>query len=322
MTLGPLIIDIEGLTLTSEDKDILKHPLIGGVILFSRNYESKKQLSSLTKKIKSIHRNDELLICVDQEGGRVQRFKKDFTLLPSFSKIGKTWNLNSSSSISDVVSDAIKYGNILGHELKDVGVDLSFTPVLDIDWARSEVIGDRSFGSDPHKVTVIASSMMHGLLMSGMKNCAKHFPGHGWALSDSHFEDAIDERKFEDIEKNDLVPYKVLCGSNGPIFSVMPSHVTYTNCDKSPAGFSNFWINEILRKQLKFEGIVISDDLSMAAAKIHKTISDSVYSALNAGCDATLICNKRDLVIEVLNKFKINLNNLRLRNLKDLKCKF
>ena len=141
---------------------------------------------------------------------------------------------------------------------------------------HSEVIGDRSFGSDPQKVTVIASSMMHGLLMSGMKNCAKHFPGHGWALSDSHFEDAIDERKFEDIEKNDLVPYKVLCGFNGPIFSVMPSHVTYTNCDKNPAGFSNFWINEILRKQLKFEGIVISDDLSMAAAKIHKTISDSV----------------------------------------------
>ncbi len=319
MSLGPLVIDIEGLSLTLEDEEILKHPLVGGVILFSRNYESKKQLTLLTKQIKNINRNEKLLICVDQEGGRVQRFKNDFTLLPSLSKIGEVWDVNSSSSISMVLSKAFKYGNILGQELRSVGVDLSFTPVIDLDWSRSEVIGDRSLGRDPYKVSVIASSIMHGLLMSGMKNCAKHFPGHGWSKFDSHFEDAIDEREFKDIEDNDLIPYKILCGAHGPISSVMPSHVIYTKCDKNPAGFSNFWINEILRKKIKFNGLVISDDLSMVAAGIHKNIIDRVDAALTAGCDAILICNKRDLVIEVLNKYQINLQNIELRDLKELK---
>ncbi|OUW02328.1 MAG: beta-N-acetylhexosaminidase, partial [Betaproteobacteria bacterium TMED156] len=302
MNLGPLIVDISGTSLTKEDKEIILHPLVGGLILFSRNYTSKKQLRNLITKIKNLRKDPSVLICVDQEGGRVQRFRKNFSELPCMREYGKSWNIKNSLSVALSLLNSYNNGKLIASELIDVGVDFSFTPVLDLDWNKSSVIGDRSISQDPYIVFSIANSLMSGLLSAGMKNCAKHFPGHGWAREDSHFSLPMDLRKFSTLKKNDLIPYKLLV-KTGILTAVMPAHVVYKKIDINPAGYSSIWLKNILRTQLGFRGLIISDDLSMKGACNYSDILDRVDVSFNAGCDALLICNDRNAVLRVLDDY-------------------
>lgn len=297
---SPLIIDIAGTTLSSVDRTRLSHPLVGGLILFQRNWKTRDQLQKLCRAIKKI-RND-LLICVDHEGGRVQRFKSDgFTHLPAMSVLGKMWMHDP----MDALNSASACGYVLGAELRACGVDLSFTPVLDLDHGGSGVIGDRSFARDPRVVTMLAKSLMHGLLQSGMANCGKHFPGHGFVRADSHIDIPVDRRNLKTILADDATPYAWLSTS---LTGVMPAHVIYPKVDSRPAGFSEKWLNDILRAKLRFQGAIFSDDLSMAGARMidgqEVSYAQAAVTALNAGCDLVLLCNQsldeRDLIDEMI----------------------
>ncbi len=285
---APLIIDIAGLELTRIDQARLRNPLVGGVILFSRNWESRTQLTALCSAIRAVRRD--LLICVDHEGGRVQRFRTDgFTHLPPMRALGNAWMKDQLAA----TNAATACGYVLGAELRACGVDLSFAPVLDLDYCESSVIGDRAFGRDPRVVTMLAKSFMHGLLQSGMHNCGKHFPGHGFAKADSHVAIPTDDRSLKAILADDAAPYQWL---NTSLSSVMPAHVIYSKVDARPAGFSNRWLNFILRGQLGFGGAIFSDDLSMEAARLidgrQVSYTDAATAALNAGCDMALLCNQ------------------------------
>jgi beta-N-acetylhexosaminidase len=285
---APLIIDIAGLTLTELDRERLNHPLVGGMILFARNWQDRAQLTALCSEIKAVR--SDLLICVDHEGGRVQRFKTDgFTHLPPMRALGE---MHASSSVhaSNVASAC---GYVLGAELRACGVDFSFTPVLDLDYGESGVIGDRAFARDAQVVSHLAKSIMHGLLLSGMANCGKHFPGHGFVAADSHTDIPVDERSLEAILTDDAAPYGWL---NTVMTSVMPAHVIYPQVDKRPAGFSKHWLQTILRGQLGFDGAIFSDDLSMAGARLidgkEVSYTEAAVAALTAGCDMVLLCNQ------------------------------
>ncbi len=285
---APLIIDIAGLTLTKDDRRRLKNPLTGGIILFARNWENRAQLTALCAAIKGIRKD--LLICVDHEGGRVQRFKTDgFTHLPPMRALGELWARDRLAA----TNAATACGYVLGAELRSCGVDFSFTPVLDLDFGESSVIGDRAFGRDPRVVTLLAKSLMHGLLQSGMMNCGKHFPGHGFVKADSHHEIPVDKRSLKAILQDDAAPYEWL---NTTLSSVMPAHVIYPKVDSRPAGFSEQWLTYILRGQLGFGGAIFSDDLSMAGARTidgkEVTYTQAAAFALNAGCDMVLLCNQ------------------------------
>ena len=285
---APLIIDIAGLTLNKDDRRRLKNPLTGGIILFARNWENRAQLTALCAAIKAIRKD--LLICVDHEGGRVQRFKTDgFTHLPPMRALGELWVKDQLAA----TNAATACGYVLGAELRSCGVDFSFTPVLDLDFGESSVIGDRAFGRDPRVVTLLAKSMMHGLLQAGMMNCGKHFPGHGFVKADSHHEIPVDKRSLKAILADDAAPYEWL---NTTLTSVMPAHVIYPKVDSRPAGFSEQWLTYILRGQLGFGGAIFSDDLSMAGARLidGKEVShtQAAATALNAGCDMVLLCNQ------------------------------
>lgn len=285
---APLIIDIAGLALSKADRRRLKHPLTGGVILFGRNWENREQLSALCADIKSIRQD--LLICVDHEGGRVQRFRTDgFTHLPPMSALGQLWIKDQLAA----TNAATACGYVLGAELRACGVDFSFTPVLDLDHGGSGVIGDRAFGRDPRVVTLLAKSLMHGLLQAGMTNCGKHFPGHGFVKADSHTDIPVDKRSLKAILADDAAPYEWL---NTTLTSVMPAHVIYPKVDARPAGFSEKWLTFILRGQLGFGGAIFSDDLSMAGARIidgkEVSYTEAAVAALNAGCDMVLLCNQ------------------------------
>ena len=285
---APLIIDIAGLTLNKDDRRRLKNPLTGGIILFARNWENRAQLGSLCAAIKSIRKD--LLICVDHEGGRVQRFKTDgFTHLPPMRALGALWMKDQLAA----TNSATACGYVLGAELRSCGVDFSFTPVLDLDFGESSVIGDRAFGRDPRVVTLLAKSLMHGLLQSGMMNCGKHFPGHGFVKADSHHEIPVDKRSLKAILADDAAPYEWL---NTTLTSVMPAHVIYPKVDSRPAGFSEQWLTYILRGQLGFGGAIFSDDLSMAGARTidgkEVSYTHAAMLALNAGCDMVLLCNQ------------------------------
>lgn len=291
-----LIIDIAGLDLTAKDRQRLKHPLVGGIILFARNWRNREQLSSLCRDIKNV-RND-LLICVDHEGGRVQRFKTDgFTHLPPMRALGEMWMNDSrggaGSGAMRATNAATACGYVLGAELRACGVDLSFTPVLDLDFGESSVIGDRSFGRDPRVVSLLAKSLMHGLQISGMANCGKHFPGHGFVKADSHIDIPVDKRSLKAILADDAAPYGWLSTT---LASVMPAHVIYPKVDSRPAGFSPKWLGDILRGQLGFCGAIFSDDLSMAGARLidgqQVSYTQAAAVALNAGCDLVLLCNQ------------------------------
>jgi beta-N-acetylhexosaminidase len=293
---APLIIDIAGTTLSKMDRERLKHPLVGGLILFARNWQDRAQLTALCRAIKKIRAD--LLICVDNEGGRVQRFKTDgFTHLPPMRALGDLWmqapSANGRGGPLDAMHAATACGYVLGAELRACGVDLSFTPVLDLYFGGSSVIGDRAFARDPRVVAMLARSLMQGLLQSGMANCGKHFPGHGFVKADSHTAVPVDARSLKTILADDAAPYLWLRGVTG---SVMPAHVIYPKVDALPAGFSPRWLGEILRTKLGFTGAVFSDDLSMAGARVVDgtpvTFTQAALVALQAGCDMALLCNQ------------------------------
>ena len=285
---APVVLDIAGTTLSADDRRRLKHPLTGGLILFGRNWQDRLQLTELTGAIKSIR--PDILICVDHEGGRVQRFRTDgFTHLPPMRVLGEMW-MKDAMTATDAATAA---GHVLGAELRACGVDFSFTPVLDLDHGPSGVIGDRAFHRDARVVTLLAKSLMHGLLLAGMHNCGKHFPGHGFVAADSHVDIPVDKRSLQRILADDAKPYEWLSTS---LSSVMPAHVIYPKVDALPAGFSERWLKDILRLQLGFNGAIFSDDLSMAGARhingAEVTCAEAASVALNAGCDLVLLCNQ------------------------------
>ncbi len=285
---APLVIDVAGTSLTKQDKKRLKHPLVGGVILFSRNWESREQLLSLCAETKAVR--SDILICVDHEGGRVQRFKNDgFTHLPAMGQLGKY----SEQDALAAHNAASACGYVLASELRACGVDFSFTPVLDLDFGTSSVIGDRAFHREAKVSALLAKSLMHGLLGAGMANCGKHFPGHGYVRADSHTDIPVDESTLNKILEEDALPYGWLSTT---LTSVMPAHVIYPEVDSRPAGFSTKWLQDMLRTQLGFTGLIFSDDLSMAGARLidgkEVNYTEAAVAALNAGCDMVLLCNQ------------------------------
>jgi beta-N-acetylhexosaminidase len=294
---APLILDVAGKELTAADRHRLAHPLTGGVILFARNWESRAQLLQLTSAIKAV--KDDLLICVDHEGGRVQRFRTDgFTHLPPMRAFGELWMQGDGkggpgNGALRATNAATAAGYVLGSELRACGVDFSFTPVLDLDWGESGVIGDRAFHRDPRVVALLAKSLMHGLLQAGMANCGKHFPGHGFVKADSHTDVPVDKRSLKAILGDDAAPYPWLSAT---LTSVMPAHVIYSKVDSRPAGFSSRWLQDILRRQMRFDGAIFSDDLSMEGARRLDgqvvSYADAAVAALRAGCDLVLLCNQ------------------------------
>ena len=292
---GPLMIDIAGLELTDLDRQRLQHPLVGGLILFARNYQSPEQLSRLTAEVHAL-RSPALPIAIDHEGGRVQRCREGFTRLPAMRRLGELWGANQQRALAA----AHDIGFVLAAELRQCGVDLSFTPVLDLDWGRNKVIGDRSFHSDPAVVAQLAGALIKGLRRAGMAACGKHFPGHGWAEADSHVAFPVDSRTLSGLAI-DLGPYWQLT-LNRALDGVMPAHVVYPHVDSLPAGFSPRWIGK-LRNEMGFDGVIFSDDLSMAAASIAGDIVGRASAAWDAGCDMLLVCNSPDAVGDLLERW-------------------
>lgn len=287
---APVVLDVAGASLNADDRRRLKNPLTGGLILFARNWVDRRALVELTAEIKSVR--PDVVISVDHEGGRVQRFRSDgFTHLPPMRALGELW-MQDPLTATDAATAA---GYVLGAELRACGVDLSFTPVLDLDHGGSSVIGDRAFHRDARVATLLAKSLMHGLLLSGMANCGKHFPGHGFVKADSHTEVPIDKRSLKALLADDAKPYEWLSTS---LSSVMPAHVIYPKVDELPAGFSARWLKDILRLQLGFHGAIFSDDLSMEGARRiggkEVRYADAAAVALNAGCDMVLLCNQSE----------------------------
>ena len=285
---APVVLDVAGTELNTDDRRRLAHPLVGGLILFARNWRDRRQLVALTAEIKTLR--PDLLICVDHEGGRVQRFRSDgYTHLPPMRSLGELW-MRDAMAATDA---ATACGYVLGSELRACGVDLSFAPVLDLDHGPSTVIGDRAFHRDPRVATLLAKSLMHGLLLAGMANCGKHFPGHGHVAADSHVDVPVDRRALATILADDARPYEWLGTS---LASVMPAHVIYPRVDARPAGFSARWLKEILRGRLGFDGAIFSDDLSMAGARRlagrELSYAEAAALALDAGCDLVLLCNQ------------------------------
>lgn len=293
---APLIIDVAGTRLTQTDRLRLAHPLVGGVILFARNWADREQLARLCRQIKQVR--PDLLICVDHEGGRVQRFRTDgFTHLPPMRALGERWFAGRAGHESEAAlaacNAATAAGWVLGAELRACGVDFSFTPVLDLDHGGSTVIGDRAFARDARVTTLLAQALMAGLRQSGMRNCGKHFPGHGFVKADSHVDIPVDRRSLKAILADDAAPYGWLSAS---LDSVMPAHVIYPRVDARPAGFSSRWLQDILRERMGFTGAIFSDDLSMAGARLidgrEVSYTEAALTALEAGCDLVLLCNQ------------------------------
>lgn len=295
---APLIIDVAGHSLTTAERQRLAHPLVGGVILFARNWQDRAQLTRLCRQIKAVR--PDLLIAVDHEGGRVQRFRTDgFTHLPPMAAFGALWlsapkkGEGEGGPAMRATNAATAAGYVLGAELRACGVDLSFTPVLDLDYGESSVIGDRAFARDPRVVTLLAQSLMLGLQQSGMGNCGKHFPGHGFVKADSHLAIPVDNRSLKAILAEDAAPYGWLSSS---LQAVMPAHVIYPKVDGRPAGFSQRWLQDILRLQLGFTGAIFSDDLSMEAARHidgrDVSFAEAALAALTAGGDMVVLCNQ------------------------------
>ncbi len=283
MLLGPVMGDIAGLELTGADKIRLMHPLMGGVILFARNYANPEQLKQLTASIRVL-RSPHLMIVVDHEGGRVQRFRDGFTIIPAMRLLGECYQHDQTNGLA--LAHAV--GVVIGTEMVAHGLDFSFAPVLDLDWGESTVIGERSFGRDPNVVAALAGAVIAGMHTVGVAACAKHFPGHGFVRADSHHEIPRDTREFAAIAADDMLPFQLLASQYD---SVMPAHIIFEKVDASPAGFSAHWLQQVLRKSLGFQGVIFSDDLTMEGASVVGDDTARGMAALTAGCDMVVLCN-------------------------------
>jgi beta-N-acetylhexosaminidase len=301
MSLGPLMVDIPGLELTPEDREVLSHPLVGSVLLFSRNYRDRQQVAALTAQIRAL-RSPSLLIAVDHEGGRVQRFREGFTRLPPARLLGRRFE----EDRRDALGIARTLGWLLARELRDVGVDFSFTPCIDLDYGVSEVIGDRAFHRDPDVVGALAVATMSGLRDAGFAAVAKHFPGHGAVVADSHTALPVDRREFVDLEQ-DLRPYRIMIDNQLP--AVMAAHVVFPAVDELPASLSRRWLSDLLRRSLGFHGCIFADDLSMAGAAVGGDVLERAHLSLAAGCDVLPLCNDRGAVERLLGRLHIDLVN-------------
>ena len=286
-----LMLDIDGLELTADDKELLQHPGTGGLIFFSRNFSSREQITALAKSIRAVR--PDILIAVDQEGGRVQRFRDGFVRIPPMRMLGNTYEKDQQMGLQH----AQLLGGLMAAELVSCGIDISFAPVLDLDFGQSSVIGDRSFHADPFRATQLAGAFIDGMASAGMAATGKHFPGHGFVKADSHLELPVDTREFSEIESQDIVPFKVLAAK---LAGIMPAHVVYEKVAAEPAGFSPFWLQKILRQQLGFKGVIFSDDLAMEGAASVGSYAQRTEAALSAGCDMVLVCNDRAGAIETL----------------------
>jgi beta-N-acetylhexosaminidase len=298
MKLGPVMVDVAGLELTPDDVERLQHPQVGGVILFARNFAAPLQLIQLTHSIREL-RSPHLVIAVDHEGGRVQRFRHGFTPIPPMRALGRLWDRDPAQALAA----ARGCGFVIASELQAHGVDFSFTPVLDVDYGESGVIGDRAFHSDPHTIAVLAEALQAGLNAAGMTSVGKHFPGHGYVRADSHLEVPVDDRTLAEITAADLMPFQRLARSN--MGGIMPAHVIYPKVDAKPAGFSSVWLQKVLREKLGFQGLIFSDDLSMEGASTAGGVVSRANAALNAGCDMVLLCNDprgQDTMLEGLER--------------------
>ena len=281
---GPVMLDVEGLELAAADRERLAHPLVGGVILFTRNYADPAQLAALTASIRAM-RDPAPLVAVDHEGGRVQRFRTAFTAIPPMRLLGETWDRD----VAQAARDAEALGRTIAGELRPRGIDFSFTPVLDLDFGSSGVIGDRAFHRNPNAVAHLASALRRGLNAGGMAAVGKHFPGHGFVAADSHTDVPVDGRPMTAIAADDLVPFGALVRAG--LEAIMPAHVIYPEVDDRPAGYSRVWLQEILRGRLGFDGVIFSDDLGMAGAHTAGDIVARAEAAVVAGCDVVLTCN-------------------------------
>ena len=299
--MGPVMIDVQGTSLSQEDKEILQHPLVGGLIFFTRNYHSPEQITELSTQIRSAARKP-LLIAVDHEGGRVQRFRDGFSLIPA---MGSLWQM-AKQNLSLAKSLAKQSGALMALEVQAVGIDISFAPVLDIN-NISDVIGDRSFHREVDYVTELAEAFISGLHLVGMKATGKHFPGHGSVKADSHIDLPIDIRSKADIFQQDLMPFKQLI-AKGKVDALMPAHVIFPEVDNQAVGFSRYWLQKILREQLGFNGVIFSDDLSMEGAASVGGYIERAEAAQSAGCDMLLLCNNRQGCVEVLDGANISTN--------------
>jgi beta-N-acetylhexosaminidase len=282
--LGPVMVDVGGLELTPDDIERLQHPQVGGAILFARNFAAPLQLIQLAHSIREL-RSPALLIAVDHEGGRVQRFRHGFTPIPAMRELGRLWDRDPAQAIAA----ARGCGFVIGSELQAHGVDFSFAPVLDVDYGESSVIGDRALHADPNVIAVLAEALQAGLNSAGMMSVGKHFPGHGYVRADSHHEVPVDDRTLAEISARDLVPFQRMARSG--MGGMMPAHVIYPKVDSKPAGFSSVWLQKILREKLGFQGIIFSDDLLMEGASVAGGVVARANAALNAGCDMALLCN-------------------------------
>ena len=289
---GTLFIDIDGTELSGADCRLLENPHVGGVILFGRNTQQSEQTAQLSRAIHAVR--DDLVVSIDQEGGRVQRLRKGVTRLPPMAALGKVFQRDE----SEALNGAREVGYLMAAELRLLDIDVSFAPVLDVDYGRNSVIGDRAFACDAHQISALAAAFVAGMSEAGMAATGKHFPGHGWADADTHHKDALDTRSFDEVWEQDLVPFRALIA--GGMEGIMPAHVLYSECSDMPAGFSDFWLRQVLREKLGFDGVIFSDDLSMKAAHTAGGYRQRAEAALVAGCNVLLPCNNREGALEVL----------------------
>ena len=297
MSLGPVMMDIAGTAITATEQSLLQNPLVGGVILFTRNFGSIEQITALIEQLHSV-RSPHLLVAIDHEGGRVQRFHQGFTRLPPASVYGKIY----SEDPDKARSYAEKAGWLLAIELRAIGVDFSFAPVLDLAHGVSGVIGDRAYHARPDVVATLAYATMHGMQRAGMQAVGKHFPGHGGVAEDSHLASPVDHRELDRLLKEDMVPFAKMIAND--LGGIMPAHVIYERVDDRPAGYSRIWLQDILRQRLNFQGVIFSDDLSMEAAGVAGSYGSRAQQALDAGCDMVLVCNHPEGVSEVVDQLQ------------------